>query len=99
MTLILRRGFLGLSRAQLADMNVALEQQRDRAVARCRAEREWITAWLERRADSHDADAGHKGTAPDRVLAHRMAADDLRDAARDLEAVGSMVIVTEGQDR
>jgi hypothetical protein len=77
------------TRRQLVVTCSALEEQRDRAVGKQRADRDWLVGWLTRRADDFEAEAGEltrrhpSGWQRDVDHATRMASE-LRDAERSL---------------
>ena len=73
------------SRRQLIEQIVAVEDQRDRAIAQARATRDQLAGYLERHADGHDHDARVKGLTDERRDFHRAVATTLRDAARDCD--------------
>lgn len=65
-----------LNRAQLEARCGHLEEQRDRALGKARATRDWVTSWLEGRAAGYEQDGGTTG---------RAVADELRHCMRDFE--------------
>lgn len=80
-----RSRFDYLTRAQLIEQIVAIEDQRDRAIARARAQRDQLASWLEQRADARSLDATHGETPAERRTVHRAVELELRQAATDLD--------------
>lgn len=77
--------FARIPRRKFEQHCAAIERQRDNAIGQRRAHADWVSSWLQQRADAHDLDGKHHGTHETRRLAHRMTADDLRELMHDLE--------------
>jgi hypothetical protein len=77
--------FSRIRRADFEEHSANLEKQRDRAIGRERARRQWVASLLEQRADWHDNAGRDAATPPARRAAHRMTTDDLRGIANDIE--------------